>query len=47
MFDEGHRDMETQRLNLLTEKMIGCAIDVDRVSGPGLLESAYDEMFMF
>ena len=27
----------------LTEKIIGCAIEVHRVLGPGLLESAYEE----
>ncbi len=29
-------------LNDLTEKIIGCAIKVRRVLGPGLLESAYE-----
>jgi GxxExxY protein len=29
-------------LNLLTERIIGCAIDVHRTLGPGLLESAYE-----
>jgi GxxExxY protein len=28
-------------LNTITEKIIGCAIEVDKVLGPGLLESAY------
>ena len=27
----------------LTEKVIGCAIEVHRVLGPGLLESAYEQ----
>ena len=27
--------------DLLTEKVIGCAIEVHRALGPGLLESAY------
>ncbi|TMK35195.1 MAG: GxxExxY protein [Alphaproteobacteria bacterium] len=27
----------------LTERVIGCAIDVHRALGPGLLESAYEE----
>ena len=27
----------------LTEKVIGCAIEVHRVLGPGLLESAYQQ----
>jgi GxxExxY protein len=41
MFD--HRDTETQRLNQLTEKVIGSCIEVHRALGPGLLESAYEE----
>jgi len=28
-------------LNKITEKIIGCAIEVHEVLGPGLLESAY------
>ena len=32
-------------LNLLTERIIGCAIDVHRTLGPGLLESAYECAF--
>jgi GxxExxY protein len=30
-------------INQLTEKIIGCAIEVHRVLGPGLLESVYEE----
>jgi GxxExxY protein len=37
------RDAETQRINQLTEKIIGSAIEVHRTLGPGLLESAYEE----
>ena len=37
-----HRDTETQR-DSLTEEIIGAGIDVHRVLGPGLLESAYQE----
>ncbi len=33
---------EASRLNALTERIIGAAIDVHRVVGPGLLESAYE-----
>jgi len=29
-------------LNALSEKIIGCAIEVHRELGPGLLESAYE-----
>ncbi|MES2591902.1 MAG: GxxExxY protein [Bacteroidota bacterium] len=36
--------MET---NLITEKIIGCAIEVHRNLGPGLLESAYEECLTF
>ena len=32
-------------LNSLTEQVIGCAIEVHRELGPGLLESAYDGAF--
>ncbi len=42
-----HRDTEAQRENpqskSLTEKIIGAAIEVHKVLGPGLLESAYEE----
>ncbi|MFH1871500.1 MAG: GxxExxY protein [Pseudomonadota bacterium] len=41
-----HKDTETQR-DPLTEKVIGCAIEVHRVLGPGLLESAYEECLSF
>jgi GxxExxY protein len=42
-----HRDTETQRLNQITEKIIGCAISVHRGLGPGLLESAYEECLCY
>jgi GxxExxY protein len=31
----------------LTEKIIGCAIEVHRQLGPGLLESAYEECLIY
>ncbi len=31
------------QINLVTGKIIGCAIEVHRALGPGLLESAYEE----
>lgn len=33
---------EFEELNRLTERIIGCAIEVHRQLGPGLLESAYE-----
>ncbi len=32
---------EVERLNRITEDIIGAAIEVHRALGPGLLESAY------
>ena len=39
-----HRDTEAQRktLNELSQRVIGLCIEVHRVLGPGLLESAYE-----
>jgi len=37
------RGAEAQRENLLTGKIIGCAIEVHKELGPGLLESAYEQ----
>jgi len=36
------RDAEAQRVNEITEGVIGAAIEVHRTLGPGLLESAYE-----
>jgi GxxExxY protein len=33
---------ELQRFNVLTEQIIGCAIEVHRNLGPGLLEQTYE-----
>lgn len=33
-------------LNELTYKVIGCAIEVHKILGPGLLESVYEKCFM-
>jgi len=49
----GHKDSEPTKIklpqshgvteiNALTQKIIGCAIEVHRVLGPGLLESLYE-----
>ena len=35
------------QINFLTEKIIGCAIEVHRAIGPGLLESAYEECLCY
>lgn len=40
-------DVETLSENQLTEKIIGCAIEVHKGLGPGLLESAYEECFCY
>ena len=45
MYD--HRDTETQRLNQITERIIGCSIEVHKALGPGLLESAYEECLCY
>lgn len=34
-------------INEITEKIIGCAIEVHRNIGPGLLESAYEECLAY
>lgn len=34
-------------INQITEKIIGCAIEVHKCLGPGLLESAYEECLVF
>jgi GxxExxY protein len=34
-------------LNEITQKIIGCAIEVHRSLGPGLLESAYEECLAY
>jgi len=44
MYEE---DRFADSINLLTEKIIGCAIEVHRAIGPGLLESAYEECLCY
>ncbi len=34
-------------VNRITEKIIGCAIEVHKMLGPGLLESAYEECLAY
>ena len=36
-----------EQINFLTEKIIGCGIEVHRAIGPGLLESAYEECLCY
>jgi GxxExxY protein len=36
-------ELETTETDRLTERIIGCAIEVHRTLGPGLLESAYEQ----
>lgn len=52
--NQPQREGETQRKNLyrmieneITQKVIGCAIEVHRDLGPGLLESAYEECLFY
>jgi GxxExxY protein len=40
-------DPEAERLDSITEKVIGSAIAVHRAIGPGLLESAYEECLCY
>jgi GxxExxY protein len=40
-------DAEAQRINKITEEIIGAAIEIHRVLGPGLLESAYEECLCY
>jgi GxxExxY protein len=39
---QSHRDTEFGDHNALTARIIGCAIDVHKTLGPGLLESLYE-----
>jgi GxxExxY protein len=34
-------------INQITEKIIGCAIEVHKILGPGLFESAYEECLVY
>ncbi len=44
MFEE---TPESQKINRITEKIIGCSIEVHRNLGPGLLESAYEKCLCY
>ena len=43
----GHLEQEDPPFDPLTKKVIGCAIEVHRRLGPGLLESAYEECLCY
>ena len=42
-----YQGKEMQRENQVTEVIIGCAIEVHRILGPGLLETAYEECLCY
>ncbi len=42
MKPQSHGDTELLELDEITEKVIGCAIEVHRALGPGLLEQVYE-----
>jgi len=44
---ETRRHREVQELNVLTDRIIGCAIEVHRALGPGLLESIYEKALCY
>ena len=47
-YTEFHREkMIIMQLNEITQKIIGCAIQVHKSLGPGLLESAYEECLSY
>lgn len=37
------RESSVEAINQLTERIIGCAIEVHKALGPGLLEAMYEE----
>ena len=40
---ESGRESGVEAINQLTERIIGCAIEVHKALGPGLLEAMYEE----
>ena len=45
--EERDSALDANRLNQISEDVIGAAIDVYRAIGPGLLESAYEACLAF
>jgi GxxExxY protein len=41
------KKIKKMEINQITEKIIGCAIEVHKNLGPGLLESAYEECLYY
>lgn len=39
--------MKVEDIDLLTQQVIGCAIEVHRQTGPGLLESTYEQCLSY
>jgi GxxExxY protein len=44
---QSHGDTELEQINVVTERIIGAAIEVHRVLGPGLIESIYEAALCF
>ena len=47
LFEPQRRRDAEDELNRLTQKVIGACIEIHRVLGPGLLESAYEECLCY
>ena len=47
MITTEHTELTEEEKDLLSRKVIGCAIEVHRALGPGLLESAYEQCLSY